>query len=54
MLRRIGFIIMVTRKEFRISINRWTTPLKGRERKTDFKLDFRYELRISHPSNPEP
>jgi len=28
MLRRIGFIIMVIRKEFRISINRRTTPLK--------------------------
>ena len=31
MLRRIGFIIIVTRKEFRTSINRWTTPLKGRQ-----------------------
>ena len=54
MLRRIGFIIMVTQKEFRTSINRPTTPLKGETRKTDRKLDFRYELQISHPSNPEP
>ena len=44
MLRRIGFIIMVTQKEFRTSINRWTTPLKNGDEKTDFKLDFRYEL----------
>ena len=28
MLRRIGFIIIVIRKEFKISINRRTTPLK--------------------------
>ena len=28
------------------------SPEKGK--KTDRKLDFRYELRISHPSNPEP
>jgi len=54
MLRRIRFIIMVTRKEFRTSINRRTTPLIKGRKKTDRKLDFRYELRISHPSNPEP
>ena len=54
MLRRIGFIIMVTWKEFRTSINRQTTPLKGGNKKIDFKLDFKYELRISHSSNPEP
>jgi len=32
-LRRIEFIIIVIRKEFRISINRQTTPLKGRTRR---------------------
>jgi len=31
MPKRIGFIIMVIQKEFRISINRWTTPLKERD-----------------------
>jgi len=44
MLRRIGFIIIVKRKEFRISINRQTTPRKKEDKKIDFKLDFRYEL----------
>jgi len=33
MLRRIGFIIMVIWKEFRTSINRWTTLLKRETRR---------------------
>jgi len=43
-LRRVGFIIIVTRKEFKTSINRRATPPS---------LD-RFQLRISLPFEPEP
>jgi hypothetical protein len=43
-LRRFGFIIIVTRRRIRTSINRRATPPKV----------GRFQLRISLPSNLEP